>query len=232
MLEDILKTGLAQMEIEADSAAISSCRIYYDHLTEKNKVMNLTAISGEEESARLHFLDSFAPLKFFDFDGKTVIDIGTGAGFPGLPIKLACPGINLTLLDSSNKRVEFLREVCERSGVAAKCIHARAEDCGLRREIYDFAVSRAVARLNVLCELCFPYVKVGGAFLALKGPALADELEAAKNALKTLGGELEVVYEYEIPETELSHKIAVIRKIKPTPKNYPRKFAEIKKSPL
>ena len=233
MLEDILRSGFSAMNLSAPPTAVGSFRLYYELLCEKNAVMNLTAISGEEDTARLHFLDSLSPLLLFDMDGKSVIDVGTGAGFPGLPMKIACPGLHLTLLDSQNKRVEFLSEVCQRLELAdVDCVHVRAEDCGENRESYDFAVSRAVARLNVLCELCLPYVKPGGAFLALKGPALSEELDEAKKAISLLGGKLERVFDYIIPGVEARHNIAVIRKVSPTPKKYPRRFALIKKSPL
>ncbi len=233
MLEDILRSGLSEMGLSAPDNSAERFRLYYELLCEKNAVMNLTAISGEEDTARLHFLDSLSPLLLFGMAGRSVIDVGTGAGFPGLPLKIACPGLKLTLLDSQNKRVEFLGEVCralELEGV--ECVHQRAEECGERREGYDFAVSRAVARLNVLCELCLPYVKPGGAFLALKGPALSEELAEAEKAIRTLGGKLERVFDYAIPGVEARHNIAVIRKLSPTPKKYPRRFALIKKSPL
>lgn len=233
MLEDILRSGLSEMGLSVPDNAAERFRLYYELLSEKNAVMNLTAISGEEDTARLHFLDSLSPLLLSGMAGRSVIDVGTGAGFPGLPLKIACPGLELTLLDSQNKRVEFLSEVCQKLGLEdVECVHGRAEEFPDRRESYDFAVSRAVARLNVLCELCLPYVKTGGAFLALKGPALAGELEEAEKAIRTLGGKLERVFDYAIPGVEARHNIAVIRKVSPTPKKYPRRFALIKKSPL
>ena len=233
MLEKILRSGLAEMGIDCSDSAIAAFRRYYDELTETSKVMNLTAISGEEDTARLHFLDSAAPLARFDMSGKRVIDVGTGAGFPGLPMKLVCPGMELTLLDSLGKRVSFLQRVCDGLSLqSVECVHARAEECGERREKYDYAVSRAVARLNVLCELCLPYVKPGGAFLALKGPSLGEELCEAERAIKLLGAQLEDIVEYSVPGIELSHSYAVIRKISAAPKKYPRRFAQIKSAPL
>lgn len=233
MLEKILSDGFAQMGLIVDETAIERFRIYYDLLDQRSKVMNLTAINGEEDTARLHFLDCVSPLLCEDLGGKKVIDIGTGAGFPGLPLKIMSPSIKLTLLDSLDKRVRFLSEVCSAAGLSdVECIHARAEEPGDRRESYDFALSRAVARLNVLCELCLPYVRVGGAFLALKGPALREELEQSEKAISQLGGKLECVFEYSVPGVELEHNIAVIRKIRSTPGKYPRRFATIKKSPL
>lgn len=233
MLEDILRSGFAQMGIPAEDKAIRDFRVYFDELEEKNKVMNLTAISGEDACGRLHFLDCAAPLLLGSLNGKSVIDVGTGAGFPGLPLRILCPQMKLTLLDSLNKRIDFLQSLCLRLGYDdVSCIHARAEECGSRREKYDLAVSRAVARLNVLCELCLPYVRPGGTFMALKGPALKDELPEAAAAIELLGGKLERVFDYSIPGEEASHCIAVIQKLSPTPKKYPRRFAMIKKSPL
>lgn len=233
MLEELLLQGFADMGIAADCNAADRFRIYFEELEEKNKVMNLTAISGEEDCARLHFLDSLSPLLIEDMKGKSVIDVGTGAGFPGLPLKIACPDIKLTLLDSLNKRIDFLKETCLKLSLPdVECVHARAEEIGDRREKYDYAVSRAVARLSVLCELCLPYIKVGGTFLALKGPAIDEELADAKNAIKQLGGRIERVHQYDIPGLDALHNIAVIRKVSPTPKKYPRRFALIKKSPL
>ena len=233
MLESILRSGFAEMGIAIGEDAIGAFRRYYDKLDEKNRVMNLTAISGEADSARLHFLDSASPLLLADLSGCSVIDVGTGAGFPGLPLRILRPDIRLTLLDSLNKRVAFLQELCGELGYAdVDCVHARAEECGPRREQYDYAVSRAVARLNVLCELCLPYVKVGGAFLALKGPAIHEELAEAEKAITALGGTLEQVFPYTIPGVDAAHNIAVIRKCSPTPHKYPRRFALMKKSPL
>ena len=223
MLEEILKNGLAEMGLSVPEEAIGQFRQYYEVLSERNKVMNLTAISGEDASARLHFLDCAAALLLPEsLAGKRIIDVGTGAGFPGLPIKILEPSASMTLLDSLQKRVGFLSEVCdtlELSGV--ECVHARAEECGTRREQYDYAVSRAVARLNVLCELCLPYVKVGGAFLALKGPAVTEELADAQRAIATLGGKVDQVFDYAVPGEELHHNIVVIRKIAQLRKNIP-----------
>ncbi len=233
MLEKILSEGFETMGLVPHEKSIERLRCYFEMLEERNKVMNLTAISGEEDCARLHFLDSAAPLLIADMAGKSVIDVGTGAGFPGLPLKIMQPDISLTLLDSLDKRLKFLSELCTEAGINdVSFVHGRAEEPGENREKFDFAVSRAVARLSVLCEFCLPYVKVGGSFLALKGPAVTDELEEAKKAITLLGGKLERVFEYSVPGTELQHNIVVIRKLSPTPKKYPRRFALIKKSPL
>ena len=234
MLEEVLRGGFAALGLPLDGTALSRYRLYADVLSETNRVMNLTAIEGEDEIARLHFLDSAALLTLPDFPGGRVIDVGTGAGFPGLALKIARPELSLVLLDSLDKRVGFLRGVCDRLGLAdVTCVHARAEEAPAEyRAAFDCAVSRAVARLNVLCELCLPFVRVGGAFLAMKGPEHADELEEARRAIRLLGGELESENDYTIPGTEIVHSVIVIRKLAETPKNYPRRWAQIKKQPL
>lgn len=217
-----------------DSQALSRYRIYYEYLEEMNQVMNLTAISGEEDVARLHFLDCAALLGLADFAGKKVIDVGTGAGFPGLALKIACPAMELTLLDSLDKRINFLKNTCEKLGFDdVTCIHSRAEEipAGFRQG-FDFALSRAVARLNLLCELCLPYVKKGGAFIAMKGSDLEEELAEAQRCIRTLGGQVEQKIDYTIPGTDVTHSALIIRKVADTPAKYPRRWAQIKKSPL
>ena len=233
-LEQILRQGLEARGITADEEALRRFRIYYDNLDKYNQVMNLTAITGEEDAARMHFLDCAALLEASDLRGKSLIDVGTGAGFPGLVLKILCPELELTLLDSLDKRLGFLRDTCEKLGFEdVALVHARAEEMpeGFR-ERFDCAAARAVARLNVLCELCLPYVKPGGVFIAMKGPELDAELKEAYVALKTLGGTAERQIAYTIPGTELRHCAAVIRKSAPTPKKYPRRWAQIKKKPL
>ena len=188
-MKELLASGFASLGLELTDLAADRFYQYYDRLETCNKVMNLTAITGETDVAQLHFLDCAAMLTAADFGTARVIDVGTGAGFPGLPIKIAEPSAEVTLLDSLNKRVEFLKETCAALGLDdVTCIHARAEEAPKDyREGFDFAVSRAVARLNVLCELCLPFVKVGGAFLAMKGPDCADEIQEAQKAIRTLG---------------------------------------------
>lgn len=235
MLEQTLSAGFRELGLTYPPEAISKFRAYYNALTAANAVMNLTAITGEDESARKHFLDSAAPLLLFPMDapGVSVIDVGSGAGFPGLPLKLLRPSLSITLLDSRGKRVDFLRGVCENLSLAGvECVAGRAEDCGARREAYDFAVSRAVARLNILCELCLPYVRPGGAFVALKGPAAAEERAEAQRAVARLGGAWEQVFDYAIPGGDERRSLVVIRKAAPTPKQYPRPYSQIKKHPL
>lgn len=198
-------------------------------LLEKNKVMNLTAITELEAVARLHFADCLTLLKAADLKNASVIDVGCGAGFPGVPLKLGEPTVRLTLLDSLQKRVHWLDETLKAMGVEAQCVAARAEEFPAR-ERYDFAVSRAVARLNVLSELCLPFVRVGGAFLAMKGAAAQEELEQARAGIARLGGRVEAVKTYEIGGAE--HRVLLIRKVRPTPPCYPRRFAKIKQQPL
>lgn len=231
---EILKNGFAQLGVGVGQRALERYQIYYEYLEECNKVMNLTAISGAEDVARLHFLDCAALLKTCDFENKKLIDVGTGAGFPGLPLKIAEPSLELTLLDSQNKRVDFLRETCEKLEFEdVCCIHARAEEAPEElRGAYDIAVSRAVARLNVLCELCLPFLKQEGEFIAMKGPDCSQEVAEAQSAMRLLGAELVDTVLYNIPGTEISHCAVVIRKVKPTHPKYPRKWAQIKKRPL
>ena len=228
----ILEAGLPQ--VGADPGCIPALERFADLLLEKNQVMNLTAITEPEAVATLHLLDSLAVWQAADLAGKSLIDVGTGAGFPGLPMRLAHPEIRLTMLDSLNKRVEFLREVCSQLGLEdVKCVHGRAEEFAAGHlEQFDGAVSRAVADLRVLSELCLPLVKVGGVFLSMKSTDCEEELNAAKGAIRALGGRTERVVDYPIPATDVVHRVIVIRKLSPTPARYPRRFAQIKKQPL
>ena len=200
-------------------------------LMEKNKVMNLTAITEPEKVAHLHFLDSLAVLQAADCKGKSIIDVGCGAGFPGVPVAICEETAKVTLLDSLQKRMNWLREVLPELDVKANVVAARAEDyvtgC---RESFDICTSRAVARLNVLAELCLPYLKLGGKFLALKGAMAQEEADEAKAAIKALGGEITEIFEY--PVLDAVHRIVVIEKVRYTPKQYPRAFAKIKQKPL
>ena len=208
---------------------------YCESLLETNKVMNLTAITDPDEVFVRHFYDSIAIMQFVSFENKSVIDVGCGAGFPGLPLKLANPSISLTLLDSLDKRIRFLSDLCDDLELTdVSCIHGRAEEVSRTdaRESYDFAVSRAVAALPMLCELCLPFVKVGGALLALKAEDCEEELASAENAIKTLGGEISEKLIYEFPGSDCSRALVVIKKVSETPEKYPRRFAKIQKSPL
>ena len=231
-MEQLLQDGLTALGLPADG--IPALIRYADLLVEKNKVMNLTAITEPADIARLHFLDSAALLTIADFKEKTVADVGTGAGFPGVPLRIIEPSMHLTLLDALNKRVEFLKEVCGDLGLAdVECVHARAEEFAAdRRESFDLVTSRAVAALPLLCELCLPLVKVGGYFVAMKSVDAGAELDAAAHAIEVLGGTVERVADYDIPGTEVRHRAILIKKMRETGKKYPRPFAKIKKAPL
>ncbi|MBR2934685.1 MAG: 16S rRNA (guanine(527)-N(7))-methyltransferase RsmG [Oscillospiraceae bacterium] len=237
-MKDIISAGLAQLGLSGrvpDNAPQQLAQ--YGHLLlEKNQVMNLTAIREEDKVARLHMLDCAALLNVADFQDKTLIDVGTGAGFPGLPLKILCPSLSVTLLDSLGKRVDWLNEVARTLGLdGVSAIHARAEEQALVkgfRDCFDLATARAVADLRLLCELCLPYVKVGGLFLAMKSVDSADELDGAAHCIKLLGGRVEACKDYTIPGTDICHRVVVIRKVAPTLKGYPRKWAKIQKEPL
>ena len=233
-MDKILNEGFASLGITPDAKAVERLKTYFEYLEERNRVMNLTAISGTEDVARLHFLDCAALLKVCDFEDKKVIDVGTGAGFPDMVLKTVQPGMDITLLDSLNKRIDFLSEVCNKIALdGVQCVHARAEEIPEeRRAAYDIAVSRAVARLGTLCELCLPYLRVGGVFIAMKGPDCDTEVEEAKSAMHLLGAQLKDIVRYTIPGTDITHAAVVIEKIKPTHPKYPRKWSQIKKQPL
>lgn len=209
--------------------------LYGRLLLEKNKVMNLTAIRQEEGVARLHMLDCAALLSAADFSGKTLIDVGSGAGFPGLALKILCPELEVTLLDSLGKRADWLSEVSAALDAPVRVICARAEEAARLpelREAFGFAAARAVAELRLLCELCLPFVKAGGAFLAMKSADGGEELDGARRAIGQLGGNVERRNDYSVPGTDATHRIIVIRKLAPTPERFPRSWARIKAKPL
>lgn len=223
-------------EFDINDAKLRQFDSYRRLLVEWNEKMNLTAITEECEVATKHFADSLYGLKFLK-NAKTLIDVGTGAGFPGLPLKIAKPELSLTLLDSLNKRLNFLEAVKNELDLKdVTCIHSRAEDGAKQgsslRESFDVAVSRAVANLSVLSEYCLPYVKPGGVFLAYKGGDIEEELAESSDAIKILGGELTGLFKYTIPKTDITHSIVVITKTKNTPDKYPRLQGKIQKKPL
>ena len=210
---------------------------YKDLIKEWNEKVNLTAIKEDEEIVKKHFIDSMKVFKFNELKkAKNVIDIGTGGGFPGIPMKIIKPEINIVLLDSLNKRINFLNEVIRELGLEnIKAIHGRAEDYAKEvqyREKFDVAVSRAVANLTVLSEFCIPYVKVGGYFVAMKGPAVEEEIKQSQNAIRMLGGRIEHIEKVEIEDSDLNHNLVIISKVTQTNRKYPRKAGMVTKSPL
>jgi 16S rRNA (guanine(527)-N(7))-methyltransferase RsmG len=212
---------------------ISVFEIYEKQLAEKNKIMNLTAISGKDEVFEKHFIDSVLPLRFFSLkDSAAVIDVGSGAGFPGVPIKIVRPDISLTCIDSTMKKIDFLRGLGESIGTDFSAVCVRAEEAGhsdIYRESFDCAVSRAVAPLPVLAELCLPLVKIGGVFIAMKGEK--ESINDAESAISILGARVLKCEKYELPSGD-KRQLFIIEKLSETPKKYPREFAKIKKQPL
>lgn len=230
-MRETLDKGLEALGLSLPEQSRETLCAFGEAMIKQNEVMNLTAITEPKQVAKLHLLDSLTVLCAADLAGKRLIDVGCGAGFPGVPLAIACPQADITLLDSLGKRMHWLETVLPELGVHAQCITARAEEAVAdRREQYDFATSRAVARLNILLELTAPYVKVGGAVLAMKGAAAKEELAECKNAIKKLGLKLEEIREF--PIDGASHAVIVLRKIAPTPKAYPRRYAKIKQAPL
>ena len=232
----IIAKGAKQLNIDLPPEAGAAFRAYYDFLENHGRKINLTTISGAEDVAQLHFLDSLALLKTAAvFKSANVIDIGSGAGLPGIPLKIAEPSLKLTLLEATGKKVSFLSELCSELGIEASCKNVRAEEAAHTPEMrgqYDFAVARAVARLNILCELCLPFVRIGGLFIAMKGIDSDDEVDEAKSAINLLGGELQELFEYTLPCTAITRRAALIEKTTETQRTFPRRFAKIQKSPL
>ena len=226
-----LQNGLPQLGLELPEEICKTLCAFGEGVVKQNEVMNLTAITEPTAVAKLHLLDSLTLLTMADLKGKKLIDVGCGAGFPGVPTKIACPEVKLTLLDSLGKRMNWLEEFLPTLGVDAEYVTARAEEAvTTRREQYDYATSRAVARLNILLELTAPYVKVGGAVLAMKGAAAKEELQESQNAIRKLGLKVEKVQEFPIDGT--AHTVILLRKIAHTPPQFPRRYAKIKQAPL
>ncbi|MCI9443876.1 MAG: 16S rRNA (guanine(527)-N(7))-methyltransferase RsmG [Oscillospiraceae bacterium] len=231
-MRDILVQGLDALGL--DKSRIPALEQFSAFMLERNQVMNLTAITEPKDIAALHLLDSLALIPAAGLEAEQIVDVGTGAGFPGMPLAIVRPSLRVTLLDSLGKRVDFLKETCKTLKLDnTECVHARAEEFAVaRREIFDAAVSRAVAALPVLCELSLPLVRIGGRMLAMKSSHTEEEIRQAESAVRILGGRLEWVKDYTIPTTDVVHRVICIQKVSPTPKKYPRRFALIKKSPL
>ena len=231
-MRETLERGLPELGMETN--LIPRLAEFAEMVLERNQVMNLTAITEPKDVATLHLLDSLELVKLVEPDTEKLVDVGCGAGFPGVPVAIAAPELEVTLLDSLGKRVDFLREACEKLGLEnVECVHARAEEfAGEHRESFDTAVSRAVAALPVLCELCLPLVKVGGRMLAMKSANSDEEINLSKKAIGILGGKIQRVKDYTIPCTDVVHRVVCIEKIAATPKKYPRRYALIKKQPL
>ena len=231
-MRDILVQGLDALGL--DKSRIPALEQFSAFMLERNQVMNLTAITEPKDVAALHLLDSLALIPAAGLEAEQIVDVGTGAGFPGMPLAIVRPSLRVTLLDSLGKRVDFLKETCKALELDnTECVHARAEEvAGAQREIFDAAVSRAVAALPVLCELSLPLVRISGRMLAMKSSHTEEEIRQAESVVRILGGRLEWVKDYTIPTTDVVHRVICIQKVSPTPKKYPRRFALIKKSPL
>lgn len=235
-MKNLLKNACNELNLKIDDNQIDEFLKYKQLLLEWNEKINLTAITDDKEIILKHFVDCLTVCKFIDFNNKTFIDVGTGAGFPALPIKIFCKSSAPTLLDSLNKRINFLKTVGNELNLQnITYIHSRAEDAGQDiafREKYDFCVSRAVANLSVLAEFDLPFVKVDGYFIALKGPLLDNEIIDANKAITTLGGIIEKVETIKIPFTDIEHKLVFIKKLRQTPKQYPRKAGKVSRNPI
>lgn len=234
---DILKKGIEDLGLKCSDETIDKFSKYREILVEWNQKMNLTGIEEEKEVYIKHFLDSVAAVKKgYIKDGMSIIDVGTGAGFPGLPLRICLENSKVTLLDSLNKRINFLSEVCTNINIDdIELIHGRAEDFGKDekyREQYDIATARAVAGLPILMEFCVPFIKVGGYFVCLKGPNADTELEESRKAMEILGLEFVEKIDVELPEIELKHNIVVFKKVNSTPAKYPRKAGKPVKTPI
>lgn len=230
----IFENGLRELSFNIDNEKTEKFKLFSSLLIEWNKKMNLTAVTDPAEISIKHFLDSIAPLSVIDLKlNSKVIDVGTGAGFPGIPLKIMREDLEFTFMDSLNKRISFLNEVSDKVGFdKVEFIHSRAEDAGKNknyREKYDYAVSRAVANLKVLCEYCIPFVKEGGYFIAFKQFEVDDEIEEARAMIGNLGGKIEDIKEIKIPQSDIKRKIIIIKKVKKTPSQFPRQPKKIKK---
>lgn len=234
---ELMREELSEFSIELSEHQLHQFYQYFELLVEWNKVMNLTAITELEDVVTKHFVDSLSLVKAVpDLSDEKILDMGTGAGFPGIPLKIAFPELRITLLDSLNKRINFLNEVIGQLQLGEiQAVHGRAEDYGrdkLYREQYDYCVSRAVANLSTLSEYCMPYVKIGGAFIPYKSGKIEEELNQAKGAVKLLGGKIEEVVTFVLPKTDVERSFVIVRKTEGTSKKYPRKAGLPSKEPL
>ena len=234
---ELMREELSEFSIELSEHQLHQFYQYFELLVEWNKVMNLTAITELEDVVTKHFVDSLSLVKAVsDLSDEKILDMGTGAGFPGIPLKIAFPELKITLLDSLNKRINFLNEVIGQLQLGEiQAVHGRAEDYGrdkLYREQYDYCVSRAVTNLSTLSEYCMPYVKIGGAFIPYKSGKIEEELNQAKGAVKLLGGKIEEVVTFVLPKTDVERSFVIVRKTEGTSKKYPRKAGLPSKEPL
>ena len=231
MDREILEKGFADLSFNIDKEKIKKFEEYSKLLVEWNEKMNLTAVTDPEGIAVKHFLDSIAPLNEIGFkENAKVIDVGTGAGFPGIPIKIMREDLNFTFMDSLQKRINFLNEVSTKISLKdSEFIHARAEEAGKEKKFREYAVSRAVANMKVLCEYCLPFVKVGGVFVAFKQFEVDEEIEEAKSMIGNLGGKISDIKKVNIPQSDIVRKIVLIEKVNETPPQFPRRFNKIKK---
>ena len=236
-MSQIFEAKLNEIGITLDEKQKQQFDKFYELLVEWNKVMNLTGITDYEEVNEKHFVDSLSIVKAIDMNKvKSVIDIGTGAGFPGIPLKIAFPHLKVVLLDSLNKRINFLNHVIEQLGLeGVETVHGRAEDFakpGKLREKFDVCVSRAVANMTSLSEYCLPFVKLGGEFISYKSEKMNEEMDNAKKAISILGGKFDRCEEFMLPESDIFRNLVVIKKVKETPKKYPRKAGLPTKEPI
>lgn len=234
MDKDIFKKGISTLNINIEESKIEKFELFSDILLEWNEKMNLTAVTDPEGISVKHFLDSIAPIEVLNFkENAKIVDVGTGAGFPGVPIKIVREDLDFTFMDSLNKRITFLKEVSKNLNFEkAEFVHARAEEAGqnkMFRGKYDYVVSRAVAALKILCEYCIPFLKVGGIFAAFKQYDVDEEINDAKSMIGTLGGRIADVKEVKIPQSDIVRKIVIIEKVKDTPSQFPRRANKIKK---